>query len=255
MTHELFDQSFSFLLLAQADGAQAGVSAWWSAQSGGMVGGIGGATVGVVGGLLGAATGVLAPKGIAKTPVLALWALVLGLTFCALAAGLVAAATGQPYHVYYVLVLMGSIGVSVMGPMIALPLTAYAVAQARALDGALPGNSALAPGGTGALNGQQMSPTVVRAMLDLWQPGAFCIRWTKFMTGVSIAGLVGGAAWAVANVPGPIQSWMPGAMMSTSFAISAFITGMMLLSIGSTRRQLQQLLDRQKLDARDLRAS
>jgi hypothetical protein len=72
---------------------------------------------------------------------------------------------------------------------------------------------------------------------------------------VSLAGLVGGSAWASANVPGSIQSWMPGAMMGTSFAISAFITGVMLLSIGSTRRQLQQLLDKQKLDARALRAS
>jgi hypothetical protein len=252
---ELFDQASPLSLLAQATDPQTGVAAWWSPRSGGMIGGIGGAAVGVVSGLLGAATGVLAPRGIAKAPVLASWMLMLVFTFCVLIAGIIAAATGQPYSVYYILVLTGSIGVAVLGPMISMPMTAYAVAQARAIDGTLPKSVPTMPGGTGALNGQQMSPTVVRAMLDLWQPNAFCIRWTKFMTGVSLAGLVGGSAWAIANVPGSIQDWMPGAMMGMSFAISAFITGVMLLSIGSTRRQLQQLLDKQKLDARALRAS
>jgi hypothetical protein len=87
--------------------------AWWSDETAGWIGGVAGSAVG----LLGAALGTLTSLGRGRRFVLAgLLALgVAGLVL--LAAGLVALALGQPYAVWYPLLLMG-----VLEPVLAFSL-------------------------------------------------------------------------------------------------------------------------------------
>lgn len=80
-------------------------SNWWSPQQGGMVGGIGGAIIGCFGGLI----GLLASRGKARRFVLAMTKIFIALGILSLIAGGIAAATKQPYAVYYPLLLAGFI--------------------------------------------------------------------------------------------------------------------------------------------------
>jgi hypothetical protein len=94
-------------------GAAAATGAWWSPQTAGLLGGAGGSVVG----LLGAAIGTLCSLGRARHFVFAaLWALA-GSGVVMLAAGGAALALGQPYEVYYPLLLLG-----VLDPVLALSL-------------------------------------------------------------------------------------------------------------------------------------
>lgn len=85
--------------------------AWWTPRSAGLVGGIGGSVVGVLGGVV----GILCSLGVARRLVEGLlWALlVVGIT--CLVGGVAALALGQPYAVYYPLLLGG-----VLDPLIAI---------------------------------------------------------------------------------------------------------------------------------------
>lgn len=76
---------------------------WWSARHGGLIGGCAGGLLGCLGGLL----GWLVSRGKARRAVT--WLLWVGVVFGAscLLAGFVALACSQPYHVYYILLLIG----------------------------------------------------------------------------------------------------------------------------------------------------
>ncbi len=90
----------------EPDASAAGTKgAWWSAQTGGWIGGVAGSVMGVLGALI----GVLASLGRGRRLVLAgLVALgVSGLLLLTL--GALALALGQPYEVWYPLLLMGVI--------------------------------------------------------------------------------------------------------------------------------------------------
>ena len=90
--------------------------AWWSDRQAGLVGGL---TGGVLG-MLGALVGVLAGMGRARRLVLGLLKLVIAASAVALLLGGVALAIGQPYAVYYPLLLLGVLGVAVpVGSLIA----------------------------------------------------------------------------------------------------------------------------------------
>jgi hypothetical protein len=80
-------------------------SNWWTPEQGGMIGGIAGSIIGCFGVLI----GVLASKGNARKFVLALTKSFIVLGIFLLLAGAVAAATKQPYAVYYPLLLAGFI--------------------------------------------------------------------------------------------------------------------------------------------------
>jgi hypothetical protein len=96
-----------------AGGALAAPGAWWSDATGGWLG----AAAGSAFGLLGALVGTLASLGRGRRVALgALLALCTG-GLVALAAGAAALATGQPYAVWYPLVLLG-----VLGPVLGLSL-------------------------------------------------------------------------------------------------------------------------------------
>lgn len=79
--------------------------AWWSDSDAGLLGAIAGSTLG----LLGAALGWLASTGRSKGLVLGTLRGIAMLGIVALAAGAVALTVGQPYAVYYPLILIGGL--------------------------------------------------------------------------------------------------------------------------------------------------
>jgi hypothetical protein len=83
--------------------------AWWSDRQGGLVGGIAGGLLGVLGALVGG----LAATGRARRLVLGLLKFMIAGSAAALLLGGLALAAGQPYAVYYPLLLLGVLGVAV----------------------------------------------------------------------------------------------------------------------------------------------
>jgi hypothetical protein len=84
---------------------------WWTDEDAGWIGGIGGSIVG----LLGAVIGTLGGLGKARRFVVALTATLVGAGVLSLIVGLIALALGQPYPVYYPLLLLGIILTAVCG--------------------------------------------------------------------------------------------------------------------------------------------
>jgi hypothetical protein len=80
-------------------------SAWWSENSGGWIGGIGGAGLGLLGGLL----SFLGLKQKARRFVIGMSQALIGVGVCSGIAGCVALTTGQPYWVWSPLILVAGI--------------------------------------------------------------------------------------------------------------------------------------------------
>ena len=87
-------------------------SAWWNDREGGVIGGVAGATLGV----LGAVVGWLASRTRARAFVLGATRTMAVLGTFALATGVVALTSSQPYSVWYPLVLLGVVACAVMWP-------------------------------------------------------------------------------------------------------------------------------------------
>jgi len=87
---------------------------WWDEQSGGWIGGISGSVLGCLGGLIGLLSGL----GRARRLVLGLAGAICLVGVLILAAGVTALALGQPYGVWYPLVLLGGLCTAVMGGML-----------------------------------------------------------------------------------------------------------------------------------------
>ena len=107
---------------------------WWTAQQAGWLGGIGGTVCGVFGALLGTVGGICAPRGKCKGLVhlLIMGPLCLGALW--LVAGVVAIVMGQPYHVWYPLVLLGGITTFVFGALLPVFRARYRQADVRRLE-------------------------------------------------------------------------------------------------------------------------
>ncbi len=99
--------------------------AWWSDRRGGLIGGIGGSVIG----LMGAVVGILGGTGKARRTVMTTMKIIAGVGGACLAGGIVAVLTGQPYGVYYPLLLGGGITAVVFGGMI--PLMSHRYQQAE----------------------------------------------------------------------------------------------------------------------------
>jgi hypothetical protein len=98
------------LELVQFSGAETMTSAgWWSDRQAGLVGGM----IGSLLAILGAAIGALASAGRAKTFVLGTLRALALLGLVSLVAGVVAVVAGQPYAVFYPLLLIGAISTAV----------------------------------------------------------------------------------------------------------------------------------------------
>ncbi len=98
-----------------------GQGGWWTDQDAGWIGGIGGTIFGALGGLI----GTLGGCGLARRFVLTLTAILAGLGVVSIVTGVIALALGQPYGVYYPLLLCGILAPLIMGPMFFLLRWAY----------------------------------------------------------------------------------------------------------------------------------
>ena len=106
--------------------------AWWSASSAGWIGALGGG-LGALVGIYGAVAGMLAPRGKARALVLGLHAGLLAIGLLAAATGLAALLVGQPYHVWYPLLLGGGICSAVFGGLLPVVRMRYGEAERRRL--------------------------------------------------------------------------------------------------------------------------
>jgi hypothetical protein len=95
--------------LGKDEGMAGGASGWWSDRQAGLVGGLVGSMLGV----LGAVIGALGSTGRAKNFVLRTLRLLAVAGLGALVAGVAALTLGQPYAVFYPLLLIGSISAAV----------------------------------------------------------------------------------------------------------------------------------------------
>ena len=100
---------------------------WWSARTGGLIGGI----LGAVLGLWGAAVGVLGGRLRARRLVLSLLLCMIGIGLILAITGLAAVVSGQPYAVYYPLLLCGLLGAGLAAGMLPLLKKRYAEAELR----------------------------------------------------------------------------------------------------------------------------
>jgi hypothetical protein len=103
---------------------------------GALYGAIGGSALGVLGGLLGAASGYLAPRGKGRSFILGAFTTLLIIGVLHLAVGVFALVSGQPYGIWYVLVLTGAILTVVMGALLPVVRRRYAESEARRIDAA-----------------------------------------------------------------------------------------------------------------------
>lgn len=110
------------------------MNVWWDSATAGLIGAIGGGFFGLFGSVIGPVMGICAPKGKAKGFVLGslIVAAVIGAAF--LIAGIVALATGQPYHVWYPLVLIGGVGSVVPSVLLPIARLRYRQAEQRRID-------------------------------------------------------------------------------------------------------------------------
>ncbi len=110
------------------------MSAWWSEAVGTYIGAYGGAGLGVLCGTYGALAGVLAQQGKARGAVLGFHAVMVVAGVLALLGGIVAVIAGQPYHVFFPLLLLGLVTSTVMGGLYPAMKTRYAEAEHRRLE-------------------------------------------------------------------------------------------------------------------------
>lgn len=104
---------------------------WFSEQTAGLIGALGGGGLGSLAGCYGGLAGWLAPKGKAREVIFGVhWAFLL-LGAVSLAAGLAALGLGQPYHVWLVLVLPGVLFVGLFGGLIPILRQRYREAEER----------------------------------------------------------------------------------------------------------------------------
>jgi len=107
-----------------------GPSAWWSDRTGGLIGGLGG----TIFGCLAALVGVLGGLGKARRLVTSLLAACCLFGVAGLAVGVAALASGQPYGVYYPLLLGGGILSVICGVLIPVLLRRYAELELRKIQ-------------------------------------------------------------------------------------------------------------------------
>jgi hypothetical protein len=117
--------------LQEADLMSAGD--WWGERTAAWTGAIGGSTIGLIGGII----GTLCGAGVGRQLCQGLCFAVIGVCGLALVAGIAAVSLGQPYHVYYPLLLGGGLGVTVFGlnmPTIRKRFDAVELRRMAALD-------------------------------------------------------------------------------------------------------------------------
>lgn len=105
---------------------------WWGETTGGLIGAIAGSLFGILGGLV----GVLAGFGRARGLVVALMLTMIAAGTAALAVGLAALILGQPYPVYYPLLLLGLLATVIPGALLPNIRRRYAQVELRKMAAA-----------------------------------------------------------------------------------------------------------------------
>jgi hypothetical protein len=103
---------------------------------GAMYGGLGGGLLGGLGGILGAVTGMLAPKGKGRGFVLGAFSFMTLLGVGHLGVGLYALFMGQPYGIWFPLVLIGFVLTTVLGTLRPVVRKRYEEVEARKIEAA-----------------------------------------------------------------------------------------------------------------------
>jgi hypothetical protein len=93
-----------------------------------------GTFLGIIGGLWGALVGTLAPWGRGKTFVLGSLCVLLMAGFVCLALGIIAIVAGQPYGVWYGLLLPGVLNTIILGSLAPVALLRYRQAEMRKIQ-------------------------------------------------------------------------------------------------------------------------
>ncbi len=107
---------------------------WWTDQQAGLIGGIGGSVLGILGGIFGSLAGICAPQGKFRGLVFGLAYFMIASGITLLLTGIVALAMGQPYGVYYPLLLIGLLASGLMGGLLPVIRKRYQEADNRRLD-------------------------------------------------------------------------------------------------------------------------
>ena len=100
----------------------------------GVVGGLLGGTIGVLGGIYGTSLGVLVPRGRGRRFVVGFTLAFLAMGVILLVAGVTALVTGQPYGVWYSLLLPGALATILMSIFTPLVRVLYRQADHRRLE-------------------------------------------------------------------------------------------------------------------------
>ena len=101
---------------------------------GAFYGGIGGGLLGGLGGMLGGLAGTLAPKGKGRSFILGAFTLMLLIGIGNLVVGIYALSVGQPYGIWYPLVLIGGILTVVIGSLRPVVRKRYQEFEARKME-------------------------------------------------------------------------------------------------------------------------
>jgi hypothetical protein len=219
---------------------------WWSQQQASMIGALAGTGVGVLGGVLGSLIGWCAPRGVLKTPVIGAQALTVGGSFVALVLGGYANLAGQPYHVYYPLMLAGAVGLGVMGGLLPVTLWAYRSARARKQS---PPTSASDP------NFRAPSPALIEAILACWGEGgslrALSLRLGWAMLAVALVSIATGAV--VLSRGAPMGSFLAWGMVAIGTGVGAVVCLALPRVQLTAANHARAVLDQQRLAAEELR--
>jgi hypothetical protein len=107
---------------------------WWTQESAGWIGAIAGGGNGLLGAAIGAIAGVFGPRGKGKRLVYTLFAFALVGGIAALATGLYALVVGQPYVVWYPMVLLGAMNTLLFTILTPVVRRVYRHAEARRME-------------------------------------------------------------------------------------------------------------------------
>jgi site-specific recombinase len=110
------------------------MDAWWTQQTAGLIGGVGGTAVGMLGGLIGALGGIFASKGRFRPLVFSLMYVALAIGLVCLAGGLAAVVVRQPFWVCYPLLLIGVVAILAFGTTFFVLRLRYQQAEMRQLE-------------------------------------------------------------------------------------------------------------------------
>ena len=111
----------------------ADVRGWWTSSQAGAVGGTFGAIIGCIGAMI----GWLVSKGRARSAVIGVMAALIVLGVLQLAVGAASLMYSQPYHVWFLLMLGGTLDITIFGPLLFVARRRYQeieLRRMRALD-------------------------------------------------------------------------------------------------------------------------